>query len=222
MGSVVDGTGLRVTLVRHWLLPASTHAAARQMAQAQHMSQAAWVREALTDWVADIDTVRVLAPEPGEPGEVALPEAAVEDLRRLLRDPDTRRMNLWLALLAEARWPVTTLAAPLLDVAPQSVSKRVQQGLKTLDTDPQIDDLMRRLPPVPDAPDMVHPSTPGETLVSVTLRVDEELVATVSEKAGRERITMSQAVRSAIRDKLAAAGLDSDGRRLPGAPQEPR
>lgn len=206
-----------MAVTRHWLIPDTMHAAATAQAAAEGVSLAEWVRVALTLWVEDLPQVRVTTPEIGDeppPGGVTLPESAEESLRNLARDPSTRRLNLWLALLAEARWPVTQVAAPLLEVTPQSVSKRVKQGQKTLDTAEDLDRLLSRLPPVPDAPDATQKTLPGEELVGLTMRIDEELLGQVTEKVTRERISASQAVRTAIRERFARLGLDTDGRPL--------
>lgn len=176
---------------------------------------AEWVRLALTDWVADLPQVRLTTPEVGENAlSTVLPDTAAEDLRSLARDPSPRRLNLWLALLAEAQWPVAA-AAPVLGVTGAAISSRVAAGQKLLEGAEDLDLLFSLIPAVPEAPVSTYKMLPGEELIGVSVRIATDLLDLVTEKASLERVSMSYAVRTALSDRFAGLGLEADGEPSP-------
>lgn len=203
---------------RRWLIPGSLYAATAAQAKVAGVPMTEWVREALREWVRDLDLVRITTPEVDDEVE-ELPDASVEDLATLARDPSPRRLNLWLALLAEARWPVPQLAAPVLGVTVRSVEKRVQQGYRMIDADSpesDLDELLLRIPAVPAAPEsaVLRPDS-REPLQGLSVQLRDELWEKVAEKATWERLNASQAVRTALRERLARFGIDANGQPLP-------
>lgn len=198
---------------RHCLVPDSVHVAATRQAAAAGLSLQAWTRDALEAWIDQDDPVQARLVADAEqlsaaqtPASPALPPSSVADLQTLARDPRGTRLNLWLALLTEARWPVPQVASPVLDLTPRSVAKRVRSGQRTLNDAEDLGRLLARLPLVPDCPDFGRqipgPGTDGE-LVGLTLRLEEDLLRRVTRKAA-----LSQAVRAAIRDRLTFDGVE--------------
>ncbi|MDN5896123.1 MAG: hypothetical protein L0H93_19125 [Nocardioides sp.] len=190
-----------MTATRHLLVPESMHAAAAAQATERGISMIGLLRQALEEWVSDIDQVRLTAAQadPGAP-IAELPEWTRAELERLALDPSGRLLKMYLALLHEARWPVVALVKPILGLPQQAINARINEGRKLLASEKP--DLLGRLPDVPDAPDAAQKMLTGEELVGLTVRVSSALLSLVSEKAELTNISPAEGMRAALQEAV--------------------
>lgn len=191
---------------RHLLVQESMHAEAAARAGELGVSLSDFVRAALDDWVSDLDVVRLTADPDRETPPVSLSESARADLEWVALDPSGRMLGVYLALLAEARWPVVAVVEPVLGMPQQKITALITQGRKMLESG-EADRVIGRIPPVPDAPEAAQRFLTGEEMVGLTLQAPAALMELVNEKAELQRVSLSQAVREALHAALSGPSV---------------
>ena len=170
-----------------------------------------WINEALRGYAAGLAHARLVVPiDPPMTREDL--ELAPEDRATLLelaerygvRGSDQRVLNVWLAMLAEAGWPLSTVVCPVLGISQQAVQRRVGLGREVLNGD-GADEVLALIPEVPLAPNWPHPVPAAEgDREDLRLRrgIDPDALAQVTERATVEGITLTQAIQRAFEEHL--------------------
>lgn len=132
-------------------VPAVTALAVTEDARDARVSVDEWVGAALAAWVEAVEASHMTRLRPEL--RPALPEHTQDELQLLALDPDSTRLSIWLFLLKQAGWPVGEVAAPVLDLPAETIEKRAAAGKSLVNRPGERDDMLTRLPPVPEAPE---------------------------------------------------------------------